>query len=274
MTRVVTVVAAALMLISLAEAQQSDQSVLASILSGHIPAASAHTDAPAKYRFTTEYTMLGPQGMETGTHVLDAAFVTDGKTVQWTTVTVGTSSGHGSMPTRVEHRAYLEGFKYALDAQKITSPEFFTSFPPDANDEKNLIWDELMFHSFASDLDRLRLNEPVMAQSGDVNLAGNGKFTNRRIELTLLGVGRRNGEDCLLVHYEALLNRFNIHSAGPVTVAGRSDYFGDIWVAIRSRQIEYGTLLEEVAGVVGNIPGAPGPQPLHVLRIATLARVH
>ena len=47
---------------------------------------------------------------------------------------------------------------------------------------------------------------------------------------------------------------------------------GDIWVSIATRQIEYGTLFEEVAGIIENVPGMPGPQPLHVLRTAKLER--
>ena len=241
------------------------------VLAGKIPPAASHARRPLKYHFVTDYTMLGPQGAEAGTHVVTAAFVTTGDSLRWTNVTVGPSAGHGQPATTGEHQTYMEGLTYARDAQNLTSKDFFRGFPEAATDEKNLVWDELMFHGFARNLDRLRLNEPVVAPPGDVALAGSGTFTNRRIELTLVGVGRRNGEDCFLIHYEALINTFTI-KAGPVTVSGRSDYLGDIWVSIRTRQIEYGTLFEEVAGVITDIPGSPGPQPLHVLRTATLAR--
>jgi hypothetical protein len=241
------------------------------VLAGKIPAAASHRTQPMKYHFSTEYTMLAPEGAETGTHVVSGDFTTSGDSVRWTSVTVGPSAGHGEPATTGEHQIYMEGFAYAREAQNLTSSDFFRGFPDAATDERNLVWDELMFHGFVANLDRLRLNEPVVAPSGDVPLAGSGTFTNRRIELTLVGVGRRNGADCFLIHYEALLNTFTI-TAGVVTVSGRSDYLGDIWVSIRTRQIEYGTLFEEVAGVITHVPGAPGSQPLHVLRTATLQR--
>lgn len=244
------------------------------VLAGKIPPAASPASRPAttKYHFTTEYTMLGPQGAEAGTHVVTGDFATTGDSLRWTSVTVGPSAGHGQPATTGEHQVYMEGLAYPRDAQSITSSDFFKGFPAAATDERNLVWDELMFHGFAASIDGLRLNEPVVAPSGDVALAGSGTFTNRRIELTLLGVGRRNGEDCFLIHYEALLNTFTIN-VDPVTVSGRSDYLGDIWVSIRTRQIEYGTLFEEVAGTIANIPGSAGPQPLHVLRAATLQRL-
>lgn len=252
--------------------QKSSSDVYKHVLSGEIPPTTTRSIAPAKYHFTTEYTTLDRQGTQTGTRIVTADFTSSDKEVHWTSVTVGPAAGHGQPATKAERQAYMEGFHYPRDAQQITSAEFFRSFPQNSNDEKDLVWDELMFHSFASDIDRLRLNEPVTAQSGDVVLGGAGQFTNRQIELTLQGVGRRNGEDCLLIHYEALLNRFTLNE-GPVTVSGRSDYSGTLWVSIRTRQIQYATMLEEVAGIISNIPGAPGPQPLNILRTATLERV-
>jgi hypothetical protein len=241
-----------------------------SVLAGRIPPAVGRSRGPATYHFTTEYTMLGPEGAEAGTHVVTADFVTHADSLRWTRVTVGPSAGHGQPPTSEEHQAYMEGLAYDR-AANVTADDFFRAFPATANDERNLVWDELMFHSFVASLDRLRLNEPVLGPSGDVPLGEKGTFTNRRIELTLLGVGRRNGQDCFLIHYDALLNHFTVNS-GPIKVSGRSDYLGDIWISLATRQIEYGTLFEEVAGIIENVPGMPGPQPLHVLRTAKLER--
>ncbi|HEY6252089.1 MAG TPA: hypothetical protein VI685_19195 [Candidatus Angelobacter sp.] len=248
------------------------------LLSGSVPPATVQASGPWKYRLTTEYNILGPQGAEANSHVvtgdftaMTGDFIAKGEELQWTSVTVGQSSGHAQAVNSIEHQKFMEGLHYTrADSQKTTTADFFHDFPQTATDEKNLVWDELMFDSLIRhNLDKLHLNQPLAAESGDVPLAGAGTFTNRRIELTWTGIGQRHGEDCLLVHYEALLNTFSINS-GPVTVTGRSDYMGDIWVSIRTHKIEYGTLLEEVAGTLANLPGSSGPQPLHVLRVATL----
>ena len=243
-------------------------------LSGAIPAATAQAKGPLRYRLVTEYNLLTPDGAEAGTHVVTGEFTIAAENLRWTSVTVGRSSGHGKSPESVEHQRFAEGFSYArADSSKTTQPDFYRGFPPDSIDEKNLIWDELMFHTFASkDLEKLRLNEPFRMQSGDVQLAGAGTFSNRQIELTWTGIGRRNGEECVLIHDEALLNPIQMNP-GAMTMKARSDYFGDIWVSTRTHRIEYGTLLEEVAGTLTGVPGTQGPQPLHVLRLATLAHL-
>lgn len=241
------------------------------LLSGNIPPATVQSSGPLKYRLTTEYNILGPQGAEADTHVVTGDFTAKGEELQWTSVTVGQSSGHAQAVKSTEHQKFMEGLHYThADSEKSTSADFFRDFPQMAIDEKNLVWDELMFDTLIRNhLDKLRLNQPLLAESGDVPLAGSGTFNNRRIELTWTGIGQRHGEECLLVHYEALLNTFSLKT-DPVTVTGRSDYMGDIWVSIRTHQIEYATLVEEVAGTLTNIPGSSSPQPMHVLRLLTL----
>jgi hypothetical protein len=241
------------------------------LLSGSIPAATVEVKEPRNYRLITEYNMLDPNGSEASAHVVTGDLTVLPNEVRWSSVTIGQSGGHDQPVTSLQHRAFMEGFSYKReDTKRAMTPEFFRGFPAEAMDEKNLVWDELMFYSFATaSLDKLRLNHPFVLPSGDVPLAGAGTFNNRRIELTWIGIGRRNGEDCAVIHYEALLNSLTINM-NPMTMRARSDYLGDIWVSLRTHQLEYGTLLEEVAGLLTGIPNAPGPQPLHVLRLATL----
>ena len=259
-----------LLLFSPADKKPEPASSCAQILSGAVPPAIEQPKQAMNYRLTTEYTMLNPTGGEAGTHIVTGDYTATADEIRWTSVTTGPAAGHAQPATHAEHQRFAEGVHYSrVDTRKVFTPEFFHDFPATATDERNLTWDQVMFDSFVHNLDKLRLNQPVAAQSGDVDLGGGGQFTNRRIELTWVGIGRRNGEDCVLIHYEALLNHFTV-DAKPITVTGRSDYLGDIWVSVRTHQIEYGTLLEEVAGTLTNLPGSPSPQPLHVLRVATL----
>lgn len=242
------------------------------VLEGAMPPAAAPMPATRDYRLVTDYTMLGPQGAEAGTHVVTGDFTIAGDDLRWTSVTTGAAKQQGATPTEVEHRGFMEGFHYSREQQKSITREFFKDFPPMAHDERNLVWDERMFHGFVEHLDHMKINDTITMAAMPVSLAGSGTFNNRRIQLTLVGVGRRNGEDCFLMHYEALLNSFSMQ-AGPMTIAARSDYLGDIWVSIRTRAIEYGTLFEEVAGTIANSQAGNAPQPLHVIRVATLQRL-
>ena len=165
----------------------------------------------------------------------------------------------------------MEGLRYTrAEAEKLFTSGFLNKFPPGTEQERNLVLDLEMFDGFVQKfVDKLRLNQPIEGPSGQVPLGPGSSFENRRVLLTWTGISRRQGEDCLLVHYEALRNHFQITS-GPVTVTARSDYWGDMWIAARTRQIEYATLREEVSGIVR--VGQASPQPLQLLRTGELER--
>ena len=133
--------------------------------------------------------------------------------------------------------------------QNVFSSEFMKRFPQNSEKERELVWDQVMFDSFADYVDKLKLNEAIKGPSGPVQLGVSSKFDNSDIELTWAGITRRNNEDCLLIRFQAFMNRFDVTSSD-VTVDGRSDYWGDMWVSVRTRELQAATLLEEVAGTV------------------------
>jgi len=83
-----------------------------------------------------------------------------------------------------------------------------------------------------------------------------------------VGRSERNGQECALIDYRAFFNPLEIATGG-MTIQGRSDYWGEIWVSLATRQIEYATIYEEVSGQM-KIPGMDTPQPLSVFRMGRL----
>ena len=105
-----------------------------------------------------------------------------------------------------------------------------------------------MFESFGRDyFDKLKLNEPYRVAPSTVSLAGTGSFENKDTQLTWAGISRRNGQDCALIQYSVYFNRFEMKLTG-IEMLGRSHYWGTIWVSLQTKQIEYGTLDEDVLG--------------------------
>jgi len=98
-----------------------------------------------------------------------------------------------------------------------------------------------------------------------------GTFHIRDTVLEWMGRSQRNGRDCALIRYQAFFNPLQINSGG-MTLQGRSDYWGEIWVALATRQIEYATLYEEVTGEM-KMPGQQPAQVLNVFRIGTFEPV-
>ena len=128
-------------------------------------------------------------------------------------------------------------------------PDFFKGFPATAVFERNLVWDTGMLEMFGQDqFEHLRLNVPYHVLSAqDVHMAGIGTFHNRDVSLTWVGRSRRNGADCAVIEYRAFFNPVEIANGG-MTLKGRSHYWGEIWVSLSTKQLEYATLREDVLG--------------------------
>jgi hypothetical protein len=211
-------------------------------------------NGPRTYRFTMDHTVLDTTGQVVQRQRVLGEYtrgVTGGEAV-WTNVTVAESNGPAEISGPGQKREFMEGFRYRTGPALLgdsMKPEFFKSFPPTAIFERNLVWDTGMIEMFGQDqFEHLKLNEPYRLLSAqDVNMPGIGTFQNKDVRLTWLGRSQRNGEDCAVIAYRAYFNPLDIANAG-MTLKGRSHYWGEIWVSLTSKQIEYATLQEDVLG--------------------------
>lgn len=192
--------------------------------------------------------------------------------VEWQNVTVEDANGAAGPFGAPQKQSYMDGFRYRDDANSL-APNFFQSFPPAAVMERNLVWDTNMFEMFGQKyLSRLKLNQPIHAiPNQNIEMPGVGTIRNHDVALEWVGRSRRNGQECALVDYRAFFNPLHIDNGG-VKLDGRSDYWGEIWVSLATRQIEYATLYEEVTGEM-QLPGQTAPQPLSIFRIGSFQPV-
>ncbi len=167
----------------------------------------------------------------------------------------------------------MEGFRYRNDMASTMTPDFFKGFPPTAVMQRNLVWDTSMIEMFGQNhFDQLKLNEPYQILSNqDVNIPDVGTFRNHNVVLEWIGRSQRNGQECALIKYQAFFNPLQIATGG-MTLNGRSDYWGEIWVSLETRQIEYSTLNESVVGEM-KLPGQDTPQVLNIFRSGTFEPV-
>ncbi|HEX4007735.1 MAG TPA: hypothetical protein VHX60_16290 [Acidobacteriaceae bacterium] len=230
---------------------------------------------PRTYRFTVVYNTANTTGQ-----IVQRQRVTGDYTrglpngdVMWKNVGLATAMGATAPFPLPQSQDYMEGFRYRDDLDATMQPDFFKSFPATAVLERNLVWDTGMFEMFGQkDFDLLQLNQPLHAGANqDVKMPNVGTFHNRDIVLEWVGRSQRNGEDCALIDYQAFFNPLEIASGG-MTLNGRSDYWGEIWVSLTTKQIEYATINEEVFGEM-TLPGQKTPQNLSVFRTGELALV-
>jgi hypothetical protein len=230
-------------------------------------------NGPRTYLFTVDYNTANAKGEIWMRQRLTGEYTRGlpGGEVMWKNVTQADAVGGATAPfAAAQKRDFMEGFRYQNDLPSTMKPDFFKAFPPTAVMERNLIWDTGMIEVFGQKFfDHLKLNAPYhIVSNQDVNMPDVGTFHNRDVVLEWIGRSQRNGQDCALIRYEAFFNPLDIATGG-MTLKGRSDYWGQIWVSLATRQIEYGTINESVVGEM-KLPGQDTTQIINIFRSGTL----
>ena len=245
----------------------------AALPSWSLPKALEVKDAgPRTYRFVVDYNTANSRGEISQRQRLTGEYTRGlpGGEVMWKNVTQATVQGETAPFGDAQKREFMEGFRYNNNLGNTMAPDFFKGFPPTAIMERNLVWDTGMIEMFGQNyFGQLKLNEPFHAISNmDADMPGVGKFHNRDVVLEWVGRSERNGQECAVIQYRAFFNPIDIALAG-MTMKGRSDYWGEIWVSLSAKQVEFGTLYESVIADM-QLPGQPAPQLVNIFRIGTL----
>jgi hypothetical protein len=228
-------------------------------------------NGPRNYRFVVDYNNANTKGelvyrqRVTGEYTRGLA----GGEVMWKNVTLANAVGATPSFDVPQKSDFMEGFRYRNSMASTMTPDFFKGFPPTALMQRNLVWDTGMIEMFGQTFfDQLKLNEPYQILSNqDVKIPDVGTFRNHNVVLEWIGRSQRNGLECALIQYQAFFNPVQIATGG-MTLAGRSDYWGEIWVSVETRQIEYSTINESVVGEM-KLPGQDTPQVLNIFRSGT-----
>jgi hypothetical protein len=239
------------------------------------PGVAVKDGGPRTYRFTVDYETADSKGglllrqRITGEYTRGLA----AGEVQWKHVAQADANGSAAPLGAFQKREFMEGFRYPNDLAGTMKPDFFKGFPATAVFERNLVWDTGMIESFGQNyFDHLTLNQPYhIISNEDLNLPGVGTFQNRDVVLEWIGRSQRNGRNCALIQYQAFRNPLEIVNAG-MTLKGRSNYWGQIWVSLETKQIEYATIHEQVVGEL-KLPGQDTTQVLNVFRSGVLEPV-
>jgi hypothetical protein len=70
-------------------------------------------------------------------------------------------------------------------------------------------------------------------------------FNTRGLNITWTGISKMNNEICALIHYQGLYNPIDADS-DVMKLNGRSCFWGDIWISLNDKQIEYATMNEDL----------------------------
>jgi hypothetical protein len=241
-----------------------------------LPQGTAVKDAgPRTYRFTMDYTAADIRGQVTHRQRVEARYTRGlpGGDVEWNDVSVAEANGASAPLGAPQKRDFMEGLRYRKGPKtmdEMMKPGFFKNAPPTAIVERNMVWDLEAIEMFGqTQFEHLKLNEPYRVLSSQtVDMPGIGTFENRDVQLTWTGRSRRNDQDCAVIDYRAYFNPLQVATGG-MTLTGRSHYWGQIWVALATKQVEYATLYEVVVGEM-KLPGQDTAQLIDVFRSGVL----
>lgn len=199
----------------------------------------------------------------------------EGGKVRWNNVSFAQSNlpdreAEFPEPTPVN---YMENFTY-LPNEDMLKAEKFETFTDYRDFTKNLVWDMLGIEAFAwTYFDKLQLNVPyaVEEMNGKQDLAGQGFFENKDIQLIWTGVSKRNDESCALIEYRSMNNPLALKPEA-MEMKGRSHYWGTIWVSLEDKQIEHAVLFEDVVMEL-LFPGTTKKQLMDATREITFQRI-
>ncbi len=171
---------------------------------------------------------------------------------------------------------FLQNFKYQPNENVLTS-EFFKDNLPGADPlVMNIIWDALGFDAIVySCWDSLSLNEEFRAKSMnfELKIADIGTFENKDIRITWLGITEINNKICAILKYSVMNNPLDLDIASEnMLMSGRSHYWGEIYVSLSDKQIEYANLTEDVLTDV-KIKGRENNILGYTIRYITLSKI-
>ena len=170
-----------------------------------------------------------------------------GDTVKWNNVFISQTSDFDAPFPKGQNQSCFENFKY-VQSEKILGEETFSKIPQIDFRLKNLVWDMFGFEIFAyAYWDSLELNKEFCNHelNSEVEMAKDGTFENKEVKLTWIGITKVNNELCAIIKYSQMNGKLSLNLEN-IRMKGRSHYWGEVYVSLSDKQIEYATLSEDV----------------------------
>jgi hypothetical protein len=243
---------------------------------GSLPAGlTLDKSAKRSYRMTTDYYDFDLKSNFLRKQRLVGCITYEGDSAQWKDVYYSQSKAlDAAFPQGIKKRGFLQNFQYQPD-EKVLTPEFFKNNLPEADPLiMNLIWDALGFDALAYCCwDSLKLGEEFRAKNMnfEVKIADIGTFENKDIRITWLGITEINNKICAILKYSVMNNPLSIEYEN-MSMNGRSHYWGEIYVSLSDKQIEYANLTEDVLTDV-NFKGQANNRLGYTVRNINMSRV-
>lgn len=144
----------------------------------------------------------------------------------------------------------LEGMEFEIEGDNFTQLDFYKGLPHAPLEiVRTFIQDKTAFDIYGKMyLDSLKLNVPFYPsffQDQNAEFEKSVNFNTLKLSITWLGFSKMNNKDCILISYKSLYSPFNVITDTYFS-DGRSCFWGHIWISVDTREVEYGTMNEDI----------------------------
>ncbi len=195
-----------------------------------------------KYRMTAIYTNRDLYGKFMDKTKIEGDYTCglENGNVKWNNVHISNSKSLTGSFNVKSPQNYMENFKY-IPSSNMLETENFPDFPPTPNGvfSKNLVWDMMGIEEFAwNHLDSLKLNKiyHIPGLNNEFEMADIGTYSHSKVMLCWTGISQIDNELYAVIEFDAIDNIVNI-SMDAVKTSGTEQYWGSIWVSLKSREI-------------------------------------
>lgn len=170
--------------------------------------------------------------------------------VQWQDVSLAQIDDFNQTVFKGTELPSFDGFTYKAIDTAFLSEGFYKSIPLELQDlAKWLVSDGLQMHGLAIYMfDSLEYNKeffPGLLENYDVKFDDWVTFTSRYQRMIWSGIGMHNDKICAIVKFDSNYNPVKIDNER-MRVDGRSLYYGEMWISLTDKQLEYASMFEDV----------------------------
>jgi hypothetical protein len=204
---------------------------------------------PLRYRLTIDWSNRDIDGMPMN-HNVAIGILTQGLENDSTELSDVTLTEIGDSTMNKFELKELDGLKYKIDKDNFTRSDFYKSFPQ-AQIEliRWFVQDQVGFNAYGlMFMDSLILNTPFFPdffRNHNTKIDNYVNVNTKNLNITWTGISKMNNKLCAIIHYQAMYNSIDSDNDA-MKLNGRSCWWGDIWVALDNRQIEFATMSEDL----------------------------
>ncbi|MDR0658547.1 MAG: hypothetical protein LBG18_06410 [Mediterranea sp.] len=263
----------ALMMVTFTANRTFSQTVNISAYLNSLPSIELDKSQTRSYHMITDYYDYGLSGEFRVKTRIAGNLICENDSVQWKDVHSFHSRSLNDEFTESKKVNYMENFKYKQGAEIVESDYFIKNLPEADPLVMNLMWDVLGFDVFAYESwDSLKLNTEFRAINVNLKMELDyGTFENKDTRITWLGITEANNELCAILKYSAMNNPLNL-KYGNMLMKGRSHYWGEVYVSLSDKQIEFVNLTEDVLMEVKK-EGGSASDIKYTVRYITMSKV-